>query len=296
MLNAALRSPKVKDVGEIQKELDPVAWLEKKINVDYGISPEIMRISMSGPDSKQLPILVEAVRDAYLNEIVDKEYQARLGRLELLKELYAQYELGLKKKREDLRTLANGLGSTNPQLVAVKQEFAWRELHTIQTELLSVQSQLRKAHLEVVSQTESEEGAARVTVQGASTVGLLGSLGNGPLLAASAYVSRGTGVTDPSIPDGLIDEFVKKDGDYDRCFKLVAHLEKDRDFLMANTNQPEEEPSYKRIIRDLEVARKTLAICRDEIRPRMIRQAREKLFGETKPARGQPPPKPVLNT
>ena len=98
VLNAALRAPKVKDLNEIQKELDPVAWLEKKINVDYGISPEIMRISMSGPDAKLLPLVVEAVRDAYLNEIVDNDYQGRLARLELPKELYAQHELGLKER------------------------------------------------------------------------------------------------------------------------------------------------------------------------------------------------------
>ena len=137
--------------------------------------------------------------------------------------------------------------------MAVKQEFAWKELHTIQSELLSVQSQLRKARLEVASQADPTEGMTRPPFLGASTVGLLGSpSGNRAASCSVVCLScRGTGTADPGLPGPLVDEYLKKDADYDRFAKQVVVLEKERDYLVANTNQPEKEPSYKRIIRDL---------------------------------------------
>ena len=139
-------SPKVKDISEVQQQLDPVDWLDKQIKLDYAISPEILRISISGPDPKKnLVDLVDAVKEAYLSEIVAKEHGAREDRLELLKKLYLDYESDLKTKRAALRTLASGPGSTDPKLIFVKQEFAWKQMHTVQTELLQVQSQLRKS-------------------------------------------------------------------------------------------------------------------------------------------------------
>jgi polysaccharide biosynthesis transport protein len=78
----------------------------------------------------------------------------------------------------------------------------------------------------------------------------------------------------------LIDEYLKKDSEYVRCAQQITQLEKQRDFIKSSVNQPEKEPSYKRIMGELELAKKTLATCREEIRPRMVNQARERLFGE----------------
>src|SRR5205085_1426900 len=182
----------------------------------------IMRISMSGTESKNLTTIIEAVRDSYLNEIVDNEYQKRLGRLELLKDMFAQYELGLKKKRDDLRTLANGLGSTNPVLVGMKQEFAWKELYTVQSELLQVQSQLRKTHLEVAAEADTADKSVDVRLFGSSIFGLSGSpFEKGSLLTTLAAVIPKTVATpeQPTIPAETIEEYIRADTEYDSCVK-----------------------------------------------------------------------------
>jgi polysaccharide biosynthesis transport protein len=280
VLNAALRSPKVKNLTEVQQVLDPIDWLDKQIKLDYAISPEILRISISGAD-KSVADLVDAVRDAYLTEIVAKEHDARFKRLELLKELYTQYEDKLKKKRDDLRVLANDLGSTDSKLINVKQEFAWKQMHTIQTELLQVQSDLRKAQLELASRADPAQGTNDLRLFAASTLGLVGQpLGNGPLVASSALLVGRPGVTRLAISSGLIDEYMKKDHEYDICVKHVAQLEKRRDSLLASTHDAEKEPVYKRVLTDLEAARQALAVCRDQVRPRIIQQVREKYYGE----------------
>jgi polysaccharide biosynthesis transport protein len=281
VLNAALRSPKVRGLPEVQQELEPVDWLEKQIKLDYAISPEILRISITGTEPKSVTHLVDAVRDAYLTEIVAKEHDARLGRLELLKELYQQYETGLKKKREDLRVLANGLGSTDPKLINVKQEFAWKQMHTVQTELLQVQSDLRKAQLDLASRGDPAHGTNDLRLFAASTVGLVGQpLGNGPLVSSSTLLVARPGATKFAVPSALIDEYMKKDREYDLCVKQVAQLEKRRDYLLANTHNAENERIYKLVVADLEAAKHALAVCREQVRPRIIQQVREKYYGD----------------
>src|SRR5205807_1467691 len=97
---------------------------------------------------------------------------------------------------------------------------------------------------------------------------------------ASTFIAGRTASADPTMPFAWLDEYLMTDADYFRCAKQIAQLEKQRDFLIANTNEPEKEPAYKRVIGDLEREKKTLATRRDEIRPRMIKHAREKYFGE----------------
>ena len=115
----------------------------------------------------------------------------------------------------------------------------------------------------------------------ASTVGLVGQpLGNGALVASSVFVVGRPGATKLDLPTALVDEYMKKDREYDICAKQVAYLEKRRDSLVASTKDPENEPVYKRTLTDLKLAKQSLAICGEEVKPRIIQQVREKYYGE----------------
>jgi succinoglycan biosynthesis transport protein ExoP len=147
VLNAALRDPKVKDLSVIKNEVEPVVWLEKQINADFSMAPEIMRLSISGSQPDHLQALVDAVRDAYLAEVGARDSRWRLDRLDLLKDVHQKYLVKLKKKRDDLKEIVLlPLGSGDTRLLRMQQEFEWNQLNTLQKELLEVQGQLRKMH------------------------------------------------------------------------------------------------------------------------------------------------------
>jgi hypothetical protein len=105
VLNAALRQPKVAELTLVRAQGNPVEWLEKNLQADYKLAPEILRISRSGDRPEELKILVGAVRTAYLQEIVDKERNERQARLERLKKLQAEYDQTLRDKRRSFREL-----------------------------------------------------------------------------------------------------------------------------------------------------------------------------------------------
>src|SRR5207245_6677801 len=77
VLTAAVHHPEVRELQCVVNQLDPVQWLEKELQVDFKIATEILIISMSGDGPEELKALVNAVKRAYLQEIVYKDTQRR---------------------------------------------------------------------------------------------------------------------------------------------------------------------------------------------------------------------------
>jgi len=52
--------------------------LKKTFRVDFSVGPEILSISLEGGHPKEMTQAVDALRDAYMKEIVNKEKNIRL--------------------------------------------------------------------------------------------------------------------------------------------------------------------------------------------------------------------------
>src|SRR5262249_41034885 len=117
VLNAALRDPRVADLPILTKQLDPIEWLERILEVTFPDNTEIMRIRVRGPSPVESAKLVNAVTDAYMREIVNKERADRSRRLDTLRATISSYENTLHNKRQALRVLqeAAGLGKSEKQ-------------------------------------------------------------------------------------------------------------------------------------------------------------------------------------
>jgi polysaccharide biosynthesis transport protein len=156
-LNAALDD---KDVGRyrtLREQVDPVAWLQANLKVEFIAASEVMEISLSGDDPREVAGIVNAVRTAYMEVVVNVATKQRADRYDQLKSLKTTYGDLLKEKREMLRKLAEAVGSTDRQTIALKQQISEEHLAYIRRELLDVQSQKRKAEarLKTRAQTES---------------------------------------------------------------------------------------------------------------------------------------------
>jgi hypothetical protein len=62
VLKAALRNPKVAALESVKKQGEPMEWLAQRILTDFNVAPEILRISMTGNNPKEVKILVDAVQ------------------------------------------------------------------------------------------------------------------------------------------------------------------------------------------------------------------------------------------
>lgn len=154
VLNAALRQPKVADLPIVKDQLDPAEWLIKELQLDYMLSPEILRVRLRGDQPEELVTLVNAVVNAYMQEVVNKEQLLQQSRSDRLKQIYSQYEENLRSRRKTLRELAEAAGSSNEQTLSLKQRLAVEQMGMAQRELIQLQSELRKLQIEVGTQEQ----------------------------------------------------------------------------------------------------------------------------------------------
>ncbi len=142
VLNSALRQPGVARLDTFKGVADPVEWLEREVRVDYP-SPEILRITVTGEDVDELKVLADAVKKAYLTEIVEKETRQRQTSLENLRKIQEHYRTRLAGKRHVWNELAKRNGAVDPKQLGFAALLMREQQATTRTELIKVQEQLR---------------------------------------------------------------------------------------------------------------------------------------------------------
>jgi succinoglycan biosynthesis transport protein ExoP len=163
ILNKSLSDPEVSKLKAVREQVDPVLWIEKRVQADF--LGEFLRISMSGDDPKDLAILVNAVSVAYIDDVVGSERRERSSRQMKLQELYRAYQKSLEQRRGDLKKLAEQVGSKDKQTLRYIQELAIERMSTSRRELIQSQSDLRKAKAELqIRLTQEQKGTDRAVI------------------------------------------------------------------------------------------------------------------------------------
>jgi len=131
VLNAALRKPGIAQQPDIRDERDPVTWLQRNIKVSFPGRSEILQIAMTGEDPSQLVKLVNAVKDAYMEEVVAVERESHLRRKRVLEQSYLRNLEQIKKKTYLFRELADQLGTSDSDAARQRQIHALDTLTTL---------------------------------------------------------------------------------------------------------------------------------------------------------------------
>jgi capsular exopolysaccharide synthesis family protein len=149
VLNAALNNLKPGDAPLLKQQPDPVAWLDKNLQVDFRAGSEFMRVYLEGDNPDELLAVVRAVAAAYQAEVEQREKGATKKRLDTIATTITQHqeEIAAKLKRIDViaRTLKTTDGATLVAMEAVTQE----NLKAARRDLLDVQTQLELARSEL---------------------------------------------------------------------------------------------------------------------------------------------------
>jgi succinoglycan biosynthesis transport protein ExoP len=147
VLTAAQRNKEVVKLKLDRRFEDPTLWLEEEIQA--GFVGEILTISMSGSRPGDLKVLVDAVTDAFMEEVVDAERKARTRRLDELKRLYEKYETSLSDKRSIRENVARQIGGNDKESIQLTQGFAIERQAKMRQRLLDVRMELEDAQIEL---------------------------------------------------------------------------------------------------------------------------------------------------
>lgn len=240
VLSTALKRPEVRGLDELGKLADPEDWLRQALKIEFPNGAEILEISMSGQEPETLATLVNAVTDAYLNEVVNVDYNSRLDRLEKLRSMWKTFKDEVLKKRANLRRLAESTGPAG-KVAATGQKLVEDERQaSIRTALIQVQSELMKAETELEA-LESVPGA--------------------------------------ELDEPLADDLRRRvNQELDKDPELIAHaerinlLETQYKALAGAARAPSNDAAGRQIRRELDLERKALTARAAEIRPAIERE------------------------
>jgi len=149
VLTAALRDPKVANLRCVKRQKDQIAYLGRKVKVNFPGDAEIMEVSLREDDPHEAATLVNAVVEAYLNEVVNVELNQRKKRRDQLDRVYSEKDSEVREQRAKFKRLANDVGSGDSKALALKQEIALQQFGAYRTELVRHQLEVRRGYGEL---------------------------------------------------------------------------------------------------------------------------------------------------
>jgi len=151
VLEAVLRQPEVAELPTVQRERDPLAWLENHLTVEGGSLPGILSIRVTSANADETAVLARAIVEVYVREVAGQ----REASLRRLKEARGKTEETLRQKRQRLAQLEN------------------TRLGAAEKECQQARFDLRVARAQLAAQERRRTEVDRVTVKDAAVLAYL---------------------------------------------------------------------------------------------------------------------------
>jgi capsular exopolysaccharide synthesis family protein len=143
VLLSALRRPGIADLKTLQDEKkDQVGWLARSIQVSAPMESEVIQVKLRGESAAEVTQVVNAVTQAYLADVVDKEKGDRLERRDTIERQYKQNMAEVRRRRDEYNNLAKALGANDSIEVATQRSLLLDHLGTLRAQLTAMQGNL----------------------------------------------------------------------------------------------------------------------------------------------------------
>jgi succinoglycan biosynthesis transport protein ExoP len=149
VLTSALRQPGLAALTVIAEQDDPVDWLARNIRTTAPAESEVVQIRLRGPNASEVTKVVNAVTQAYLTDVVNKEKLDRLARRDLLERKYKDNMAEVRRRLETFNNLARSLGTRDSAEAATQRGLLLDHLGTLRSSLVQMQGDLARIDAEL---------------------------------------------------------------------------------------------------------------------------------------------------
>jgi polysaccharide biosynthesis transport protein len=239
VLMAALRRPGVSSLEALRGEEDKVGWLMRNVQVSAPMESEVLQVRLRGEDPKEITSLVNAVTNAYLNDVVNKEKAERLGRRDTLEKKYKENMAEVRSRLDTYHNLAKSLGTTDSAEVATQRALLLDHLGTLRAE-----------------QTQLQRSIALLDAE----------------LAIMDAKDRGEITLEQSVPEEMVDAMVLRDPQFVELRDRLAMIEEAVVFQAQRSARGPNDPAVKKLqdMRDSMLVR--MERRREELKPQILTQ------------------------
>jgi len=165
VLNAALRKPGISSLRMITEQDDPQAWLSRTIEPVVQGDSEVMQLKFRGAVAEETAKILNAITSCYLDDIVNKDRQDRLGRRDQLEKKFKENQTELRSRRETFNDLARTLGTRDSQEVATQRTLLMDQLSTARNRMVQAENDLERLDAEMAVYDLRKEDAAEARAQ-----------------------------------------------------------------------------------------------------------------------------------
>lgn len=149
VLNAALRKPGISSLRMITEQDDPQSWLARTIEPVLQGDSEVMQLKFRGAVAEETAKILNAITSCYLDDIVNKDRQDRLGRRDQLEKKFKENQTELRSRRETFNDLARTLGTRDSQEVATQRGLLMDQLATARGRMVQAENDLERLEAEI---------------------------------------------------------------------------------------------------------------------------------------------------
>ena len=150
VISAALRDQQVANLETMRHFENPIEWIRKRLRIMTWENTELMGIRICTKNPEDCVVLVNAVADAYMDEVVNLEQKTKQERLTRIDQLDLEKQNELRQERESLRELAERLGSGDPAALSAKLQILLQETSLFRSQANRIREELwrRKGDLQ----------------------------------------------------------------------------------------------------------------------------------------------------
>lgn len=239
VLMAALRRPGIETLSTLADEDDKVGWLTRNVMVSAPMESEVLQVRLRGENAKEITQVVNAVTNAYLTDVVNKERAERLRRRDMLEKKYKENMAEVRSRLDTYHSLAKQLGTTDSQQVATERALLLDHLGTLRAQKIQLQRDIALIDAELLVMDAKERGEIK---------------------------------GEDAVPEELVDAMIMRDSQFVQLRNRIAEIESAIAFQVERSTRGRNDPAVKK----LEAMRDALAEQVDEyretIRPQIVAQ------------------------
>ncbi|HTQ40899.1 MAG TPA: Wzz/FepE/Etk N-terminal domain-containing protein, partial [Pirellulales bacterium] len=241
VLQEALNKEGVASLPLLRAEKDQHRFLEDEITVVTPRDSELLQIKMRGKDPQQLVKIVNAVKDSYLDNVVEVENRENVGKLTLLQNTLNELQNDISNKRDQLQKLQEKTKS--PDLDSVKFQY-----NLLVQQSGSIMNQMSR----------TREDLARIAKQ--------------------LRILQSDKPTD--IPDYQVEQYLLRDDQIADMTKQATNMQMAIDYAMGASRLGDRDPQVKDYKNKLAALQSRLEERRRELRPEIIKQLKTDLASQ----------------
>lgn len=149
VLRTTLRNEDVKACSIVQQEDDQASWLASELSVSNPRDSEILIVRLTSENPEESATLVNAVVDTYMDEVETKLRQALSRKRDTLERIHNDLLAQEEQKREQLKNLAEQLGTVDREELSVKSQMQIEHARHVKREWINAMVQLKQANADL---------------------------------------------------------------------------------------------------------------------------------------------------